>query len=1270
MTHRNGFKKHLAAALAALQFLSPLSAFALDLAAPITAPAPASGFAPVPLQQNVPRGMLGPQTRASFGPTRQAWPSLRYKVVDLSEGLPIHDAPESGSFYGNLAGVQSAAIADASKGSGPGAVDPQPLAMLWGAVQSLLDDKDQDRIIRRVFHGDVGGKKLVFLSDVPQTTPRAAVLLTRFSLQELHRIAGDHRRNAGRRRAAAMVISRYGGPAAEFALKSNLRHTLGRATNQLARGPFKLEPSLAQYVVDHQDEVERLLKNRTERYVQMSALPVPWRRAKNPWTALSSQLPPQSRYDFMLQLLKQTFNKAGTDSAQAAALTAEQIAALEPTEEVRRAVADFIVRSRLVSSKEARFQPEQVSRMFDTRERFQAFFPWTFPARWVQDNMLANLLIAVRTAPASRGVDAEWLTNRLGSGDASILGFRPVTTYAKLANETGRDFAPQDKEDPITAEAQIRGLIVQGGYERNGHSVLTRLVDRGGGQVEQDAVKLLAQMTRSLQSGALAKQKPLNRRLFAYGWTVKADDSLIEKVRQLALDAAEAVPSFYTLRCEVHNFPTLDLLERIRQFRASKEGRIRPEKLRTIDRLISQMERFLMVQGGSASGLGAILNKLEAGEAQRAALRRSAEGFASRGAEDRLDQLIWLRTQWQQISSDSRRRSRTVDRYLGDRKFSELAMALGARLVETLKAPKSQADLDRLVGLSRVVLGHIVFDNLLDQRRAFAIADELAAIAADPVLAVPEKTDLLLKLLGNAVDHVHHGLDQDFGKTDQLYYRVVPRKNGTPPVKFVDSLLRSSNVLVLSRLVDRLHGQILQAKGIHHTVGGQDFTAPVEVYNPGVATGILRLGKDPMELTRDEIGVFEQFPAETAALGGIVTLGLGARLSHLQLLAKALGIPNVKVPPSMLPELKKLHGKRVTLSAGKDGRLVLEEAATARTAAAGAAAQPVEIPEPDLTAVRPVTFAEAGEMEYARIAGPKGIQLSRMFNDPGLHPRLRDGFMLPFGFFKRYAESTGLSVWLGLLAELDVDQDHLVSLVCRRIRDHIAQHPLPDDLKEDAVAALRGLKRRTGHKGGYFFRSDTNMEDLRHFNGAGLNESIPNVQDKPAAIDQAVRGVWSSAFQEKSVFWRAAALSARQVPVALPSVVVMPTVSARASGVVISRGGAAWERGKGVISADRGISSVVHGSTPVEEIDLASRSPYRYGFTVSTTKHVADPSGGLTRQAVPPGTAVLSPGQVAEINSLAQRVDTLLGEEAHGWDIEWAVDEDGRIVILQARPNM
>ncbi len=354
----------------------------------------------------------------------------------------------------------------------------------------------------------------------------------------------------------------------------------------------------------------------------------------------------------------------------------------------------------------------------------------------------------------------------------------------------------------------------------------------------------------------------------------------------------------------------------------------------------------------------------------------------------------------------------------------------------------------------------------------------------------------------------------------------------------------------MGKLIDHLSAVLLSEKKLIHKIAGKEFQAPVEVLNPGITEGILRINKNPMEMAGNEIGVFSETPFETAPVQGIITLGAAARLSHLQLLAKALKIPSIKVSAQYMEALQKLEGEKVQFKAAKEGGFELiacEETEVLNPLSS------VEVPTPDHAIKSPIAFADI-EPNIGLIAGPKGMNLARMFNSKELRNYVPDGFILPFGFFRKYAIEIGLESHLETFSQLKLENRFLVLDLANKIQALIAANPIPSDMLQEVETSLADLKQRVNNQEGFFYRSDTNIEDLPGFNGAGLNDTIGNVAPSSTEIDAAIRKVWRSPFTEKSIFWRAKAISSDTALLAEPSVVVMPTVKAESSGVLISRG--------------------------------------------------------------------------------------------------------------------
>ena len=100
--------------------------------------------------------------------------------------------------------------------------------------------------------------------------------------------------------------------------------------------------------------------------------------------------------------------------------------------------------------------------------------------------------------------------------------------------------------------------------------------------------------------------------------------------------------------------------------------------------------------------------------------------------------------------------------------------------------------------------------------------------------------------------------------------------------------------------------------------------------------------------------------------------------------------------------------------------------------------------------------------------------------------------------------------------------------------------------REAAVCSQKGDPTQTT---GVFIRSDTNVEDLDDFNGAGLNLTLFDRR----ALDDVFAGlkeVWASPFTYRSFSWRQALID--EPLWVLPSVVILESIPTEKSGVLVT----------------------------------------------------------------------------------------------------------------------
>jgi hypothetical protein len=439
--------------------------------------------------------------------------------------------------------------------------------------------------------------------------------------------------------------------------------------------------------------------------------------------------------------------------------------------------------------------------------------------------------------------------------------------------------------------------------------------------------------------------------------------------------------------------------------------------------------------------------------------------------------------------------------------------------------------------------------------------------------------------------------------------------------------------------------------------------------NTGSAGGRLRIVDDIESETLEDIlptdiVVLREVPLALPPVAGVITDRPSTVLSHVNLLAKGWGVPNAYLRDAST-RLRALDGKWIHLAVTRTGWTAEERPAPARLPRRAATAH-----------VKPPNLGVAGLLSLAQLSlaridacGGKAARLGqieagrRSGRVTGTAP-VPDGFCVPYAQYRRFIAQPAVAQRVrAAYATEGFDRSRAVRRqALEALRRDLAEMPAPAGL-EDAwraawAARLSGL--------GVFVRSSSNSEDLAGFSGAGLYSTVPNVT-RADDLDRAVRTVWASVFNFEAVEAR------RQAGIADDAVVmavfVQRAVDSASAGVLITRDPFdATHRDVVYVSAKRGIGiKVVEGKRVAEQSMWASRSGAVRRLTRSAedTELKLSRDGGVTEQALPAATDVLSDDAVRRLGRVGLQLEALLGGAQ---DVEWAIDPQGRVVVLQARP--
>src|SRR5258707_11672524 len=284
-------------------------------------------------------------------------------------------------------------------------------------------------------------------------------------------------------------------------------------------------------------------------------------------------------------------------------------------------------------------------------------------------------------------------------------------------------------------------------------------------------------------------------------------------------------------------------------------------------------------------------------------------------------------------------------------------------------------------------------------------------------------------------------------------------------------------------------------------------------YQPlNVAKGLGRIHVIPkldehVEIGFNEILVLDEVPVQLPPVAGIITTKPSTPLSHINLLAKGWGIPNVYIKNAQ--ELFKQYNTWwVEFDARRDNYSIKPADLKALDEYQKRLKERLDVMKPrsDLSVRRLANLNEqraASSIAY----GAKSANLGELIHArlPGV--TVPPGFTVPFFYYDQFLKENKLD---DAIYQMLNDQKFVHDPAYRReylakMRERIQKGTISLQLRE---AVLRRLHAQLPGKGG-FARSSTNSEDLPNFSGAGLYSTVPNARTDEQIIE-ALKTVWAS----------------------------------------------------------------------------------------------------------------------------------------------------------------
>jgi hypothetical protein len=445
-------------------------------------------------------------------------------------------------------------------------------------------------------------------------------------------------------------------------------------------------------------------------------------------------------------------------------------------------------------------------------------------------------------------------------------------------------------------------------------------------------------------------------------------------------------------------------------------------------------------------------------------------------------------------------------------------------------------------------------------------------------------------------------------------------------------------------------------------------------YEPlNVAKGLGRIHVIPkldehVEIGFNEILVLDEVPVQLPPVAGIITSKPSTPLSHINLLAKGWGIPNVYIKNAQ-ELLKQYNGWWVEFDARRDNYSIKRADNSQLDEYQKRLKQRLDVMKPrsDLSITKLANLSEQRASSVIAY-GAKSANLGEL-----IHARLAGfsvppGFTIPFYYYDQFLRENKLddAMFAMLNDQKFVHDPAYRRAYLTRMRDQFQ--------KGNVNAQLRAEVLRRAHADfpgkGVFARSSTNSEDLPNFNGAGLYTTMPNLRTDDQLIE-GIKSVWASVWNFEAYEARErAGIDHTKIYMA---VLIQEGINSESSGVMITadpfnRRPDPIDRGSIYISAKRGLGmKVVEGQRIAEQVVFRPIANSVQVLTRSEEDSLLtfDDHGGIKEIPISGERQVLTDDVVRRLAAAAEKIRQVF----HGkdQDIEWAYMK-GQVYIVQSRP--
>jgi len=752
------------------------------------------------------------------------------------------------------------------------------------------------------------------------------------------------------------------------------------------------------------------------------------------------------------------------------------------------------------------------------------------------------------------------------------------------------------------------------------------------------------------------------------------DNNRTQNIRALSKVISDDYAPFLSLRIKIHGQPDASDIAASKAFLEKHRNKLSTKNQKNFDTMIQEME--IVYRPVELSSLNKSIQQLPKESSIRKALSQfiatyQKEEFSSEKIKD-LAEILWtIRKSMVEVErSKARLAMFDISIALEDILFKEIGQWKGSNYEELT---------EKIYALSMAAAGC-----------GYLEMWEWEKIKMQLVL--PKAEELDLSKLVTWHENARRLVEWSAGMARGVYRNTVELYSGFEPLAygFFDDKIRSSILLPLGNAVSDLGNAVAKEANFSNQILDLDNQSSFRGLNPGYALGELVVvsgSPEEVEVDKSKIYIFHNPSSDLKPVAGIATVTEGNMVSHVQLLARNLGIPNAVLSEQNLKGLQKYSGKRIFYAVSNKGTVLMKlekdmnEVERKLFEVAKRSEEKIAVPidkiELENTAV--LNLRDVKSKDSGKTCGPKAAnlgQLKMMFPE-----KVVEGIVIPFSIFRQHMDQpmpdSGKTYWEFLndafsRAANMSDETAAEGYMLQELdffRAAIKKIKFSSDFIKDLKSSF---KNAIGEELGdipVFLRSDTNMEDLKDFTGAGLNLTVFNVLEEEK-IMQGIRDVWASPYTERSYKWRQKyLLNPENV---YPSILIIPGVDVDYSGVSITKGITSGKEDDMTVAFSRGAGGAVDGQAAESYLLTASGKNILLSPAREPSYRRLPLSGGTSDNIATFDKNILNQENLKELRELTDEVNRILptteGVESSGpFDIELGFKDD-QMWLFQIRP--